>query len=175
MGGDHRRLYHQLDVSLSSGAEPAGSGAGESIVGINISWGTWFIAFLPLGILLILAMPLLAYWFYPPEVKVNDEVPLWAARELEKLGRLSRNEILLLVFVCFALMMWIFAAEWIEPALAALLVIVLMLWTGVLSWNDITSNKAAWNTFAWFATWWRWPTVSPPPALSPGWVKKAAR
>ncbi len=30
-------------------------------------------------------------------------------------------------------MMWIFAADWIEPALAALLVIVLMLWTGVLS------------------------------------------
>lgn len=99
----------------------------------SISLGHWFIAFLPLGILLILAMPLLAYWFYPPEVKVNNEVPLWAARELEKLGKLSRNEILLLVFVCFALMMWIFAADWIEPALAALLVIVLMLWTGVLS------------------------------------------
>ena len=65
--------------------------------------------------------------------KINNEVPLWAARELEKLGKLSRNEILLLVFVCFALMMWIFAADWIEPALAALLVIVLMLWTGVLS------------------------------------------
>ncbi len=124
----------------------------KSIVGINISWGTWFIAFLPLGILLILAMPLLAYWFYPPEVKVNNEVPLWAARELEKLGKLSRNEILLLVFVCFALMMWIFAADWIEPSLAALLVIVLMLWTGVLSWSDITNNKAAWNTFVWFAT-----------------------
>ena len=124
----------------------------KSIVGINISWGTWFIAFLPLGILLILAMPLLAYWFYPPEVKVNNEVPLWAARKLEKLGKLSRNEILLLVFVCFALMMWIFAADWIEPALAALLVIVLMLWTGVLSWSDITNNKAAWNTFVWFAT-----------------------
>jgi L-tartrate/succinate antiporter len=102
--------------------------------------------------LLILTMPLLAYWFYPPEVKVNDEVPLWASRELEKLGKLSRNEILLLVFVCSALVMWIFAANWIEPALAALLIIVLMLWTGVLEWNDITSNKAAWNTFVWFAT-----------------------
>ncbi len=68
----------------------------------SISRGVRFIAFLPLGILLILAMPLLAYWFYPPEVKVNNEVPLWAARELEKLGKLSRNEILLLVFVCFA-------------------------------------------------------------------------
>ncbi|MGZ0749281.1 DASS family sodium-coupled anion symporter [Kluyvera sichuanensis] len=124
----------------------------KSIVGINISWGTWFIAFLPLGLLLILTMPLLAYWFYPPEVKVNDEVPLWAARELEKLGKLSRNEILLLAFVCCALMMWIFAAQWIEPAMAALLIIGLMLWTGVLEWSDITGNKAAWNTFVWFAT-----------------------
>ncbi|MCK7069921.1 anion permease [Enterobacter roggenkampii] len=124
----------------------------KSTVGIDISWGTWFLAFLPLGILLILAMPLLAYWFYPPEVKVNNEVPLWATRELEKLGKLSRNEILLLVFVCCALLMWIFAAAWIEPAMAALLIVGLMLWTGVLEWNDITGNKAAWNTFVWFAT-----------------------
>ncbi|MFZ4834381.1 anion permease [Rouxiella sp. Mn2063] len=124
----------------------------KSIVGINISWGTWFIAFLPLGLLLLLTMPLLAYWLYPPEVKINDEVPRWASRELEKLGKLSRNEILLLLFVCAALVMWIFAASWIEPAMAAMLVVTLMLWTGVLDWNDITSNKPAWNTFVWFAT-----------------------
>jgi len=121
-------------------------------VGLDISWGTWFIAFLPLGLLLILTMPLLVYWLYPPEVKVNDEVPRWAQRELEKLGRLSRNEILLLVFVCLALGLWIFATAWVEPAMAALLVITLMLVTGILEWEDITGNKAAWNTFIWFAT-----------------------
>ena len=124
----------------------------KSTVGINISWGNWFVGFLPVGILLILTMPLLAYIFYPPEVKFNDEVPRWASAELVKLGRLTRNEILLLVFVCCALAMWIFAAAVIEPALAALLIIGLMLWTGVLEWNDITSNNPAWNTFFWFAT-----------------------
>ncbi|WP_347449414.1 DASS family sodium-coupled anion symporter [Pantoea stewartii] len=124
----------------------------KSVIGFDISWGMWFLAFIPLGLLLILTMPLLAYWFYPPEVKVNDEVPRWAMAELEKLGKLTRNEILLLVFVVCALLMWIFATAWIEPAMAALLVIILMLWTGVLNWNDITSNKAAWNTFVWFAT-----------------------
>lgn len=146
----------------------------KSIVGINIS-GARFIAFLPLGILLILAMPLLAYWFYPPEVKVNNEVPLWAARELEKLGKLSRNEILLLVFVCFALMMWIFAADWIEPALAALLVIVLMLWTGVLSGAISPTTKRHGTPLSGSPPRWHWPTASPPPALSPGWVKRAER
>ena len=124
----------------------------KSTVGINISWGNWFVGFLPVGILLILTMPLLAYIFYPPEVKFYDEVPRWASAELVKLGRLTRNEILLLVFVCCALAMWIFAANVIEPALAALLIIGMMLWTGVLNWNDITSNKPAWNTFFWFAT-----------------------
>jgi L-tartrate/succinate antiporter len=61
--------------------------------------------------------------------------------------------------------MWIFAAAWIEPAMAALLIVGLMLWTGVLEWNDITGNKAAWNTFVWFATWLLWQMVSLPPAL----------
>ncbi|WP_192458560.1 anion permease [Musicola keenii] len=124
----------------------------KSSIGMNISWTNWFIAFLPLGVLLILTVPLLAYWLYPPEVKVNDEVPRWAQSELEKLGKLSRNEILLLAFVCLALVLWIFATAWIEPAMAALLVITLMLFTGVLEWKDITGNKAAWNTFVWFAT-----------------------
>lgn len=124
----------------------------KSTVGINISWGNWFVAFLPLGVILILLMPLLVYIFYPPEVKLNDEVPRWATEELAKLGRLSRNEILLLIFVVCALIMWIFAASFIEPAMAALLIIGLMLWTGVLEWSDITGNKAAWNTFVWFAT-----------------------
>ncbi len=71
----------------------------------------------------------------------------------KKLGKLSRAmKFCCWYIVCFALMMWIFAADWIEPALAALLVIVLMLWTGVLSWSDITNNKAAWNTFVWFTS-----------------------
>ena len=77
----------------------------KSITGFTISWGMWFLAFLPLGVLLILTMPLLAYWLYPPEVKINDEVPRWAKSELDKLGKLSRNEILLLIFVCSALLM----------------------------------------------------------------------
>ncbi|CAJ0996514.1 L-tartrate/succinate antiporter [Sodalis praecaptivus] len=124
----------------------------KNLVGITISWGTWFFAFLPLGILLLLTLPLLAYWLYPPGVKENADVPRWAESELAKLGKLSRKEILLLVFVCMALLCWIFATAFIEPAVAGLMVVVLMLLSGVLDWSDITGNKPAWNTFVWFAT-----------------------
>lgn len=124
----------------------------KNLVGITISWGTWFLAFLPLGILLLLSLPLLAYWLYPPGVKENADVPRWVESELQKLGKLSRKEILLLIFVCLALLCWIFATAFIEPAVAGLMVVVLMLLSGELDWSDITGNKPAWNTFVWFAT-----------------------
>lgn len=124
----------------------------KSAVGLDISWMSWFLAFLPLGLLLLFAVPLLSFWLYPPEVKYNEEVRRWAEHELKNLGALSLKEILLLIFVLIALILWIFAPALIAPAMAALSVITLMLITKVLDWSDITGNKAAWNTFIWFAT-----------------------
>lgn len=124
----------------------------KSQLDISISWASWALAFLPVGVVLLLLTPLLAYWFYPPTIKSNAEVPRWAAAELTKLGPMQLKEWLLVSFVCLALVLWIFAGKYIEPALAALLVICLMLYTKVLDWSDITGNKAAWNTLVWFAT-----------------------
>ena len=39
-----------------------------------------------------------------------------------------------------------------EATTAALVVISLMLILKVVTWDDITANKSAWNTLAWFAT-----------------------
>src|SRR5512139_416642 len=36
---------------------------------IDITWTQWFLAFAPVGVLLLLLIPLVAYWIYPPEVK----------------------------------------------------------------------------------------------------------
>lgn len=124
----------------------------EKIAGVHISWGQWFIAAAPVGLLLLAVLPLLAYWLYPPQIKSNDEVPVWAARELTDLGPLSRREKILLALVVSALGLWIFAGDWLDPALVGILVIVLMLLTQVITWDDALGNKAAWNTFAWFAT-----------------------
>ena len=42
---------------------------------IDISWTQWFMAFLPVGLALLILVPLLTYWLYPPEVKESSEVP----------------------------------------------------------------------------------------------------
>ena len=119
---------------------------------VDISWMQWFIAFAPVGILLLVAVPLIAYFVYPPEVKQGDEVPSWAANELAKMGPPSRRELTLAALVVIALALWIFGGDYVDATTAALVVISLMIITGVVTWEDIIANKQAWNTLAWFAT-----------------------
>jgi len=75
-----------------------------------------------------------------------------AAKELQKMGPLTRREIILGVLVVIALVLWIFGGDLMEATTAAIAVIALMLLLKVVTWDDITANKAAWNTLAWFAT-----------------------
>ncbi|MEP7180716.1 MAG: anion permease [Betaproteobacteria bacterium] len=124
----------------------------RKIAKVDVSWATWAIAFAPVGIVLILLLPLLVYWIYPPEVKESSEVPAWAAKELDKLGRISHREITLALLVVIALAMWIFGESWVNATTAALIVVCLMLVTGIVTWDDMLSNRQAWNTLAWFAT-----------------------
>jgi L-tartrate/succinate antiporter len=124
----------------------------KKIVNIEFAWLDWFIYFAPAGILLLVLVPLLVYWIYPPEVKQGAEVPAWAAKELTKMGPLTRREIVLGVLVVIALLLWIFGGDIMEATTAAIAVIALMLVLKVVTWDDITANKAAWNTLAWFAT-----------------------
>lgn len=119
---------------------------------IEFTWIQWFTSFAPVGILLLIAIPLLTYWLYPPEIKEGNEVPVWAGQELAKLGGLGYKEITLAVLVMIALALWIFGGDYINATTAALVVISLMLLTSVVTWDDMIKNSAAWNTLAWFAT-----------------------
>ncbi len=119
---------------------------------VAISWVDWFVAFAPVGIALLLALPLVAYVVYKPEVKGGDEVPNWAREELQKMGGLSGREIELAALVVLALGLWIFGGDAINATTVAIAVIALMVVGKVVSWDDILANKQAWNTLVWFAT-----------------------
>ncbi len=95
----------------------------RKIAKVEFAWLDWFIYFAPVGILLLVLVPLLTYWLYPPEVKEGAEVPAWAAKELEKMGPLSQREITLGVLVVIALVLWIFGGDIMEATTAAIVVI----------------------------------------------------
>ncbi len=124
----------------------------KKTAGIQITWMDWLLGFLPVGAVLALAVPWLVYWIYPPEVRRSAEVPAWAARELATMGRVTRREWTMALLVTLALGLWIFGGRVIDPTTVALAAIGLMLIGGVISWEDVLANKAAWNVLAWFAT-----------------------
>ncbi len=119
---------------------------------VDISWLQWFKAMAPFGIVMLLVLPLIGYFLYPPEVKGGPEVPAWAAEELEKQGGMSRREILLAVLVLIALSLWIFGGKFIDATAVAIVVVSLMIVLGVVTWDDILANKQAWNVLVWFGT-----------------------
>ena len=121
-------------------------------VNIEIDWLSWFAAMAPAGILLLLALPLLVYWIYPPGIKRSEEVRQWADRELTAMGPMSGREIIVAVLVTMALVLWIFGGRYVNATTVALIVIAMMLVTRVFTWEDLLKYSAAWNTLAWFAT-----------------------
>ena len=120
--------------------------------GVTVSWLEWFIGFAPVGVMLIAVVPLLLYKIYPPEIRTAPEVPRWAHEQLRSMGPMSRRELTLLVLVCSALALWIGATARVDPAVTAMLVVLLMVLFGVVSWNDVIGHSQAWNILIWFAT-----------------------
>jgi L-tartrate/succinate antiporter len=121
-------------------------------IGVTIPWTLWFKGFLPVGVILILVQPALLYVIYPPEIKEAPEAPRWAKEQLGEMGRMSRQEITMLILVVTALGFWIGGAAFVDPAIVAVFVILGMVIFRVVGWDEIVGHAQAWNTLIWFAT-----------------------
>ena len=124
----------------------------RKIAHVDITWTAWLVGFLPVGILLFAATPLLTYVLYPPEIKRGTEVVTWAGHELQMLGKITRREITMALLALAALVAWIAGSHWVAPVTVAMAVISLMILTRVVGWSDIAANKQAWSVLVWFAT-----------------------
>jgi len=124
----------------------------EKTIGLKFTWMEWFTAFAPVGIILFLAVPWLTYVLYPPTMKTSEDAPKWAASELTKLGPMTGKEWAMAGLACLALLGWIFAGDYLDATLVALIALTLMILFDVINWNDLLGNKQAWNVLFWFAT-----------------------
>ena len=141
----------------------AGLAIAKKTVGFDVAWGQWLIGFLPLGLLLIAIVPLLAYALCRPEIKSSPEIAGWASQELQAMGPMSRHELVMAALVLLAMFLWItgsnpsislpvLGSNYINPTMVVLLVISLLLLGGVIEFNDIVAEKAAWEVFFYFTS-----------------------
>lgn len=119
----------------------------------TLTWMEWATIMVPIMIPLFLLTPWLTYVIYPPTQKKSPEAPKWAAEELKKLGNVTFKEYLMAGLAVVALVLWIFGKEiGINATTTAICVMTVMVLTGIISWDDLLSEKAAFNVFIWFAT-----------------------
>jgi DASS family divalent anion:Na+ symporter len=119
--------------------------------GYEISPASWIRAMIVPGLLSMAAIPWLAMRLNRPEIRHTPEARTFASGELAKLGKMKRAEwILTAVFavVCF---LWVTSrATGVDITVTALLGCMVLLVTGVLTWDDIRGERAGWGIFVWY-------------------------
>lgn len=121
--------------------------------GVVISWSNWALAALVPGLASLALVPFILYKIYPPEIRATPKARDMAKQELSSMGKISRIEKILVIVFFLLIASWVFGgALGISATQTALYGISILLLFGVLKWDDIISEKSAWNTFIWFAS-----------------------
>ncbi|MCB1136216.1 MAG: DASS family sodium-coupled anion symporter, partial [Chlamydiia bacterium] len=120
--------------------------------GYPVSWGKWAIAGLLPGIISLIVLPPLLWVLHPPELRDTKEAAASAKQQLADLGGFSLSESILMATFGLMLVLWIAGPAWgVDPALAAMVGLGLLLISKVLTWDQIKSETGAWDTLMWFA------------------------
>ncbi|KAF2320423.1 hypothetical protein GH714_027670 [Hevea brasiliensis] len=119
---------------------------------VSSPWVSWFkVASLP-AFVSLLATPFILYKLFPPEAKDTQDAPAMAAKKLENMGPVTKNELVMVGTMVLAVSLWVFGdALGIPSVVAAMIALSILLLLGVLDWDDCLSEKSAWDTLAWFA------------------------
>lgn len=118
--------------------------------GLTITWGKWALAAIAPGLVSLILIPLLVYKLVPPNVKSTPNAPVLARQKLYEMGKMKLEEWFMLGIFIFVLGLWLFGTPFgINNAVAALLGVMLLIITGVISWKDCLSHQTAWDTLFW--------------------------
>lgn len=121
-------------------------------MGYSITWMSWAQAAIVPGLLAFFLVPLILYKIYPPQLKKTADAPKFAAEKLKEMGGLKATEILMLITFVILLTLWITGDLFsLDATTTAFIGLAVLLLTSVLTWEDVKSEKGAWDTIVWFA------------------------
>jgi DASS family divalent anion:Na+ symporter len=120
---------------------------------VTITWTGWAVAAIVPGLVSLLLIPWVIYQLYPPEIKKTPGAVVIARTRLAEFGPMKRGEWMMLGVFVLLLVMWIFAPQLgnLNATTAALIGLGFLLVLGVLDWQDVKQETAAWDTLVWFA------------------------
>jgi DASS family divalent anion:Na+ symporter len=121
--------------------------------GVDLSWAKWALAASVPGAVSLVVVPLLLHKVFPPELRDTPEAPKEAERQLKEIGPVSRDEKLMIGTVVMLLLLWSLGDQVLDisPTVSAFFGVCVLLVAGVLTWNGLLEERAAWDTLVWFA------------------------
>jgi DASS family divalent anion:Na+ symporter len=123
----------------------------QQVTGIQLTYAGWALAAVVPGLMSLIVVPLVLYRIFPPEIKHTPAAAEFAADELRHLGRMKSGEkLMLLVFALVASLWMTGGLHGLNYAAVALLGICVLLLFGVLNWQDVISERGAWDVFIWY-------------------------
>ncbi len=118
---------------------------------LDLSYMRWLAGAIVPGAVAFGIVPLVLYRLYPPEVRETPRAADIAAVELSRMGPMSGHEHLMLATFALVAVLWMTTAlHGISYAVVALIGISALLVCGVLEWNELTTERAAWEVFVWY-------------------------
>ena len=109
-------------------------------------------------------VPLILWFIEKPSIKLTEDVQHHVTSELKEMGPLKKNEYIMIAVFFMVLVLWSIGPWFVDninqhygtqliisAATTALLGMVVLLLTDVLSWDDVLNESGAWQTLMWFS------------------------
>ena len=125
----------------------------KQVANIELSWFTWALAASVPGLICLIAIPFIMQKIYPPEIKETAAAKELAAKELEKMGPMTKKEKIVAGVFIGALFLWA-TSTWtgLNATAVAILAIVVNIWLGAMTYEDVLKEKMAWDNLLWMGT-----------------------
>jgi DASS family divalent anion:Na+ symporter len=124
---------------------------------LQLTWTSWALCMMLPGLLCLLVMPLVIYLLAPPQLNATPNAVGYARAELAKMGPMSPKEMVMLGTFALLLVLWadvpamVFGPSFtLDPTVVAFVGLFLLIITGTIDWDDVLSEKSAWDTLVWF-------------------------
>jgi len=131
-------------------ANPTGAAIAADY-GVEITFGSWFLASSLPSFVALALVPYILYRVIKPEIKGTPEVPKEASAELDKMGTMSRGEIITGLVFIFMVLAWVASSRFdIDKAAVAFFGLAVLMLAGIYTMSDLKKEGQALSIWIWF-------------------------
>ena len=132
-------------------ANPAGVGIAQEY-GIDISFGSWFLASLVPSLVALIVVPYVLFKVVNPETKHTPEAPELANAQLEKMGKMSKKEWIMGITFILVVLAWGLSATFtIDKTAIAFLGLAVVMFTNIFTVDDLKKEGGVLEIWMWFS------------------------